>query len=311
MESMSLRALAALLSLTACGGNEAAQSPTSSPLADGEDVVMTLAVEGSKLLVTLTNRSERRLTIARRVHSGAGPHVDWLTVELDGPGGRRALRFSGDRTRSDRVLEAVAPGSSFTESVDLVSWAIRAGNGDPLQPGSYAVRATWDAKRERAAFMASAATSMIVAAPRAPCTAEEARLGARIELLARQLSGPGVKLQVGFHNVHTDPVCLYTHVVGGEFQSDWLSVHLPADGDRVIRFVGDRNRAAPVTSFLPPGATVWQTWDLEAWAARPANGGRPLPARRTLGASVAFKNTAPDVRGWAWYSDSWIVLTLP
>lgn len=70
-----------------------------------------------------------------------------------------------------------------------------------------------------------------------------------------------------------------SHVaVGGGPQLDWFEVRVDMPGGQVrrLRFVADRDEAAPVCVSLEAGQQLTHDVDLAYWAIQPGNGGRPL-----------------------------------
>ncbi|MCB9558963.1 MAG: hypothetical protein H6709_00150 [Kofleriaceae bacterium] len=140
-------------------------------------------------------------------------------------------------------------------------------------------------------------------ADRPPCATKDYRApaGAKVELLAHQAAGGGAVAEVGLHNAGTAPVCVWTHVATHEVQSDWLVIQY-ADGDRyhhlsrVVALNDDRDKSAPVSVELQPGETIWQRWDVAAWALRDRNGAEAI-ASGSLYAEAVYDTTGDT---WAW-----------
>jgi hypothetical protein len=282
-------------------------------------VTMAVATQGTSLEVTLTNAGDQPIRIAARVDAGE-IHLDWLRVELAAADGTtRTLHFADDRDESALIEVDLAPGASTSERVDLARWAIRAHNGDPLAPGTYDLRATWDASREPrgAQFVATATATLVVAAPQGGCATRGyiAPAGARVELLAQQAAGGGAIANVGIHNAGTDPVCVWSHIATHEWQSDWLVIQY-ADGDkyhhfqRVLELDDSRDKSYGVSVLLAPGATAWHAIDVAAWAARARNGAEPLPAGASLWAMAVY-DTSKDTEVWAGQQTASFVLRVP
>lgn len=83
-----------------------------------------------------------------------------------------------------------------------------------------------------------------------------------------------------FHvqNVGTKPADVMSHVQAGETHLDWYTLEIDAPGGckREIGFVDERDRSAPIKVTLAPQAELSHRVDIASWAARPANGSKPL-----------------------------------
>jgi hypothetical protein len=134
--------------------------------------------------------------------------------------------------------------------------------------------------------------------------------GAKLELLAEQAPGGGARIRVGLHNTGTDPVCVYTSIATHELQHDWLELELTQGAKkRSLRFDDDRDKSAPVTVSLAPGATDWQTFDVAAWAKRRRNGGEPLKKGEI--AAHAIYDTTEETEVWAGRLERSFTLRVP
>ncbi|CAN5437112.1 hypothetical protein BH09MYX1_BH09MYX1_16040 [soil metagenome] len=108
----------------------------------------------------------------------------------------------------------------------------------------------------------------------------------------------GTMLDVTLDNRGTAPVCLYASVAANGEHFDWMTVVI--DGGpgprRNLTFVDDRNRSAPISYELGPGSSLTKKIDLDAWARRRINGGRPLaPGGYTV--SLDYSSVHET---WAW-----------
>lgn len=233
-----------------------------------------VTAHGSALELAFTNPTKQQLAVETHVRAGID-HYDLLAVELvDSAGAKRALTFVETRTKAVPVVEAIAPGATITDRVDLQFWAVRTGNGSaPLAPGDYQVTATWDG-------VLTSTTKLTIAAPvETHCadawntTPRRATAAPSLELLAHQVGTTPV-LEVGIHNFDTVTHCVASYIAPGA-QSDWLTVTI---GKRTLHFDDVRDKAYVVTVELAPGATAWTRWDLAAWAARGRNGKQALPS---------------------------------
>jgi hypothetical protein len=239
--------------------------------AEPASVRLAVSTHGSSITLELTNQMRRKLVLPIRIHADVDQY-DWLSVQLRRGSEVRDLSFELSRDKSSLVDVELAPGGSATETIDLAVWAIRGSNGGPLEPGSYDVEATWDATHEAASFRQTATAKLEVPRPVEGMCKDASRAGGLV-LLARQV-GQDPVLEVGVHNVDQVAHCVEARVVTHEIQSDWLTVALDATGrttSRVLRFDDDRNGTALAKERLPPGATSWVRFDLQAWAKRERN----------------------------------------
>ena len=106
-------------------------------------------------------------------------------------------------------------------------------------------------------------------------------------------------------------VTLASHVEAGERHHDWLAIDLryPVFSDegcgtwagnkiRTLRFIDARDKSARVTRRLAPGKRLVQTIDLQAWATRQVNGGRPIgPGFYNVVARYEVKDASDVWRG--------------
>lgn len=296
-------AVAVVIASAACGQDARAPAPVTRPTATAPDahaapvahaapatspVALTAAAERGRLTLTLTNTGAAPLEVATRVDAGARPQYDWLTVRLDDGRASRALRFIADRDRAAVATAALAPGAAATETIDLIAWAIRAGNGAPLAPGTYRVEVTWDATQASRGvrFAATATTTLTITAPAPTACARagyRAPADAQLIVLGAQAATGRATIYAGLYNIGAAAVCVDSHVATHEWQSDWLTV-LYADGakyhhaSRELELDDARDKSYPVSVLLEPGQAIWHTVDVDAWARRPRNGAEPLPA---------------------------------
>src|SRR5436190_3578127 len=172
---VAMRSCHLLLLFAAACGHEAAPAPR--PVAGSGSAVtpaptgpiqLTAAAAHGVLELTFTNPTSAPVTIASHVIGGEQTHYDWLVVELEGGGGNtRKMHFIGPRKESETITADIAPGAAHTAQIDLVQWAIATGNGGPLLPGTYALRASWDSSGEPTGtkVVATATTTLVVEAP--------------------------------------------------------------------------------------------------------------------------------------------------
>jgi hypothetical protein len=248
-----------------------------SEMAWAQPVAMTAATRGSALDLTFTNQGKQPFSMDTYVHAGLVDHYDWLTVRLTSKATQRTLHFVETRTRAAPIRETIPAGGSVTRSINLVAWAIREGNGAPLEPGSYQLEATWetdDASCKGKCPVYKATARLEIAAPAQKSCEDTSKSG--LELLARQVDGA---LEVGLHHVDKGPHCVAAWIQTHEIQSDWLSLTLDpgTKQQRELRFDDSRDKSAPVFVELAPGSTSWTRWDLASWAQRARNGGVPMP----------------------------------
>lgn len=228
----------------------------------GPRLMLSAHAHGSALELVLRNAGASPLTLP----INAPGYDDRLSVALTRPGAPRLdYTFREPQNKAVARQTTVAPRATYTETLDLVSSALR-GNVDPPPPGNYEVTAVWtDASGARL----TATTQLAIPAPvEQPCTSRPATGG--IELLARQLTAAGT-VEIGLHNTSTASICVAARIDAAFPQCDWLTIELDdADGKplRTLQFVATRHASARATVELAPGATAWSRWDLVAWAAR-------------------------------------------
>jgi hypothetical protein len=232
---------------------------------------LAAASHGSSIDLTFKNTGTTPLTFTTHVKAGLD-HYDYLTVELTGPKGSRVMRFSEDRDKSAPIDETIKPGGTLTRSVDLALWSIHGYNtGGPLEPGAYTAKIKWEMPTHK---LAAQATIAIAEAKEKGCKQTS---GDPLELLAMQRPKSTTAV-IGLHNTTAKTQCIYGIIRTHETQNDWLSLSYTVQGEakpRVISLSGARNKSYPVAYELPPGATLWTTWDLDDWNKRAGN--KPLP----------------------------------
>jgi hypothetical protein len=238
-----------------------------------DPVALAARTSGSSLELTFTNVSTAPVTMTTHVRAGRDHH-DWLTVKLTGAA-TRTMKFWESRDKSAPIDATIAPGATVSRTIDLAAWAILAGNGGPLAPGTYDLEATWDARSPKMHLVATA--KLVIAAPVEKRCTDKASTG--LVMLVRQAAAGG-PVEIGIHNVDGATHCIAGYIKTHEIQSDWLTLDVhPTSGRGAPRKIGlndDRNKSYPVHVELAPGATHWMTWDLAAWALRKRNGAAAL-----------------------------------
>lgn len=285
----------AIIASAACGQDARAPAPAPRPPAAALDaaapasaIALAASTDRAVLTLTLTNASGAPVEIASRLDDDARGQYDGLTVRLDDGHAVRTLRFVDDRDRTVVISKPLTPGAAATEVIELVPWAVRAGNGAPLAPGTYRVDVTWDASQATrgARFVATATTTLTITAPTTTACARtgyRAPAGARLVLLGTQAATGRASVHAGLYNGGTEAVCVASHIATHEWQSDWLTVRYSDGGkyhhaSRMIGLDDARDKSYPVSVLLEPGQAIWHTVDVDAWARRPRNHAEPLPA---------------------------------
>lgn len=89
--------------------------------------------------------------------------------------------------------------------------------------------------------------------------------------------GAGVA-ELSLENVGAAPLRVLSHVNAGEIHLDWFTVALrdSRGTERTLHLLADRNKSGRVEVTLAPGQHLQHRVDLQAWAARPDNGGAVL-----------------------------------
>lgn len=99
-----------------------------------------------------------------------------------------------------------------------------------------------------------------------------------------------VMLTLALANQGSQQLSVYSHVQADEAHLDWHTVTLtyPVPSREgcngvhvgkkklVLRFIGDRDKSAPVKKRVVPGGSVTHVVNLSDWAKRPGNGKQPL-----------------------------------
>jgi hypothetical protein len=90
----------------------------------------------------------------------------------------------------------------------------------------------------------------------------------------------GDALVVRLENRGSRPLRVLSHVDAGERHFDWFSAELvdAAGGKRTLHFMAARNESARSTADLAPGKDLSHRIDLQAWARKSPNGGKPIAA---------------------------------
>jgi hypothetical protein len=153
------------------------------------------------------------------------------------------------------------------------------------------------------AMSCSKEPAMIDKAPTSPTTQTTG-----VHLAAR---ANGAMLEVAWTNTTQAALKIATHVFAGEKHFDWLTVNLTdaGGGVRKLQFLDDRDEAGAVVVDVAPGASVTESVDLARWAARAANGSKPLAAG-TYRAQVIYDSHG-QTRGWVGRIDAATTVTIP
>jgi hypothetical protein len=118
-----------------------------------DPLVLTAALIGVTLELTLSNTGSSEIVVNSSVSAGGERHFDWFRVELEVAGKTRELRFLDDRNRSAIERKTLAPGASLTHTLDLAAWAKRPRNGAvPLPSGKGTLRAFYEVSGDREAW---------------------------------------------------------------------------------------------------------------------------------------------------------------
>lgn len=125
---------------------------------------------------------------------------------------------------------------------------------------------------------------------------------AKLELRAMQAASGRAVVNVALRNAGPSAVCIYSHIQTHELQSDWLRLQYSGGANdhqvpRVIELNDARDKSAPFSVLLAPGATLWTSIDLDQWAQRPRNGAEPIPAGSLHGEATYDTTGRTDV--WA------------
>jgi hypothetical protein len=104
------------------------------------------------------------------------------------------------------------------------------------------------------------------------------------------------KLQISMANRLGAPLRVYFAAQGPTAtHHDFLTASLAdGNGQRTLRFIGERNRSSVGLVELEPGEQVDDEIDLLAWAADPVNGSEPI-ARGEYALTVTYRVPQPEV----------------
>lgn len=145
--------------------------------------------------------------------------------------------------------------------------------------------------------------------PTSPTTGSTSQ-SAGVKLAVR---ATGAMLEVTWTNATPAALKIATHVFAGEKHYDWITVELtPPDGGGAVRklqFLDDRDESGVVVVDVAPGASVSESIDLASWAARKANGSKPL-APGTYRAQVVYDSHG-QARGWVGRLEAATTVTIP
>jgi len=108
------------------------------------DLRFGVAVEGTSVVFHLENTGKTKLEVWSHVATHE-THLDWYALQLTRDDKVRELRFVDDRNRSAPIKVTLDPGGRLHHKVDVAAWAARGANGSqPLTPGSYTAKATYE-----------------------------------------------------------------------------------------------------------------------------------------------------------------------
>lgn len=260
---------------------------------------MTATSAGSVVMLTFSApRGASKLFVAGLPCDAL--HLPWVAIELTSAEDRNAppIAFDLDAPCQKFVAQSrtLAPTQPFTVAIDVAEWAARKLPSQVLA-GRYQAKVAWNfpmmlgyhahhPRMQDTSFTTAIAVATVpvvfASAAIADCRTTNNQGDVQLLLMQRDPVGaPGV-VSVGLFNRGTTTVCVESHIATHEMQDDRLEVTV-ATRNRprtaiVVRFSDDRDKSASVITSLPPGATAWHDLDVVAWAARPVNGRRKLPA---------------------------------
>lgn len=248
-------------------------------------VALSAKTHDSHLALTFTNPTAAAITkFPMRINLD---DYDWLGVELvdTTTKTKRTINFLHDRDKSVLHTVDIPAHGSVTEEIDLAAIALE--DNKPIDPGTYALTATWETEQHD---KLTATTTLTIAAPKvsASCTSTKGTL----EVHAFQ-DNTKPDVVVALHNPTADTMCVAARISAGEDQNDWMTITVD---NHPITFQDTRKKSALVLVELPPGATYLGRWDLKAWAARAINHNRKLPKDMQWATLVYDTTNASD--GW-------------
>ncbi|MBL8234005.1 MAG: hypothetical protein JNL98_36250 [Bryobacterales bacterium] len=106
---------------------------------------------GEPVLLTwkLQNSSRQPWIVFSHTATPGGDHYDTLTLEIEGPGGKRRMVLMDQRTASKQVACQLESGSSLENTLDLVRWT--GSYSYPLTPGAYSISARYEMTKDHGA----------------------------------------------------------------------------------------------------------------------------------------------------------------
>lgn len=108
----------------------------------------------------------------------------------------------------------------------------------------------------------------------------EIHWGTPVNGLRLGIAGGAGVAELSLENVGGAPLRVLSHVNAGEVHLDWFTLELrdSRGAARTLHLMAERNKSGRVEVTLAPGQNLAHRVDLQAWAARPDNGGKDLAA---------------------------------
>ncbi len=260
---------------------------------------MTAKSAGSVVMLTFTAPQDASPLLVAGLQCD-GLNLPWVSVELTSMTVRDAppIVFELDVPCQKFAAQSLtlAPQRQFTVAIDVADWASRKLPSTVLA-GRYQAKVTWNfatmlsyhahhPRMQDTAFTAPTAVATVpvvfASASMEDCRKTKNKGDVELVLMQRDpVTAPGI-ISVGLFNSGSTTVCVESHMRADGIQDDLLQITIATVGKPkttiFVSFTDDRDKTALVTATLAPGATVWHDLDVVAWAARPRNGRKKLPA---------------------------------
>jgi hypothetical protein len=112
------------------------------------------------------------------------------------------------------------------------------------------------------------------------------------------LSAQGANVEFHLKNVGEHPLDVLSHVSADIDHLDWYALRMvnQAGRERVLRFVGDRDKSGSVEAHLAPGDIIHHSVNLGQWAKRPVNGEAEIEVGRYQ--AWAVYEVSPPGHNW-------------
>jgi hypothetical protein len=99
--------------------------------------VLVEVLKNDSIRITVKNISKKTITAYSHVECGE-KHYDWFEVEgLTPDHDKLYFSFTDDREKSAPIIVSLKPGKSFSHTISLSAWAVRAGNKEMMKKAGF------------------------------------------------------------------------------------------------------------------------------------------------------------------------------